>query len=321
MDGDRTMGMGGHRIVAIGVGGAGCRVVHSVHTSLKGVETIAINSDSVKEIEADKKIQIGTQILHGLGADASCEIGKKCAEESKELIASMLGKADLVIIIAGLGGGIGTGASPIIAEIAKNAGALVICMVIMPMSVENRSDRATQGLEILKSLADSVVTVSLDSILNSLPDIEFFDALNKVNELVIHLITKICESVTIPTLVNPDEEVPIGKEITPIIFYNSGKNDAHATSFSSPIYDVDYINESGAILRFSPEPNISTKNVSFLANAMFSELGDSTNLFLGGNMRALPKGKFLSGLFFGMLPPLQLPHIEDITQENFKKEN
>ncbi|MEM2900275.1 MAG: hypothetical protein QXT63_05740, partial [Thermoplasmata archaeon] len=151
-----------------------------------------------------------------------------------------------------------------------------------------------------------------------------FEALNKVNELITQLITKICESVTIPTLINPDEDHSIIKEVTPpVIFYNSRKNDVHASSFSNEIYDVDYINDSGTVIRFYPEPNLTMKNISFVANAIASELGDESNIFLGGSMRTNPKMKLLNTFFDGIPPSLQIPqmNIENISLSSFNKEN
>ncbi len=226
MENEHSNGTGGHRIVAVGVGGAGCRLVHSVHTSLKGVETIAINSDSVTDVEADKKLQIGTQLLNGNGANGSVELGRKCAEESRELIADIVGKADIAFVITGMGGGIGTGASPVVAEIAKHAGAVVVGIAIMPLSVEGRrKERAIEGVDVLRKNVDSMIPFEMDSLLAIRPDAELGEALEKVNEYVLSIVSNMAESVNIPWTFEHELDVHIGGAPPAIFIHGDAKCD------------------------------------------------------------------------------------------------
>jgi cell division protein FtsZ len=157
-------------IKVIGVGGGGSNAVNRmIEAGLKGVEFIVVNTDkqAIELTAAEKKIQIGQNVTHGLGAGGNPEVGLKSAEESKEDIQDSLEKPDMVFITAGMGGGTGTGAAPIVAELAKNVGALTVAVVTKPFSFEgpHRRKIAEEGVEKLRDTVDTLITIPNDRLL------------------------------------------------------------------------------------------------------------------------------------------------------------
>ncbi len=161
----------GARIVAVGVGGGGGNMIgHMVNEGIKGIEMVLVNTDSqaLNQQENVKKIQIGKKLTNGLGAGMKPEIGRDSALENYDEIKSVLEGADIVFISAGLGGGTGTGAAPIVAKISKEVGALTISVVTKPFSFEGkkRAKLAESGLEELKAESDSIVVIPNDKLLS-----------------------------------------------------------------------------------------------------------------------------------------------------------
>ena len=157
-------------IKVIGVGGAGNNSINRmIEAGIKNVEFIAINTDRqiLSKSNAEVKLQIGEQLTRGLGAGGSAEIGEKAAEESREEIEKVLEGANMVFITAGMGGGTGTGAAPVVAEIAKSKNILTIAIVTKPFTFEGRKKalQAEKGLEKLKSNVDSLIVVPNDKLL------------------------------------------------------------------------------------------------------------------------------------------------------------
>ena len=151
-------------IKVVGVGGAGNNVVNRmVKSGTQGIEYVAVNTDkqALAVSSADQKIQIGEKLTKGQGAGANPEIGRKAAEESKDQIAAALANTNMVFITAGMGGGTGTGAAPVIAEIAKEMGILTVAVVTKPFSFEGarRMRTAEQGIENLKAKVDSMIVI------------------------------------------------------------------------------------------------------------------------------------------------------------------
>ena len=161
----------GARIVAVGVGGGGGNMIgHMIREGVSGIEMIVVNTDAqvLEESGAARKIQIGTKLTKGLGAGMKPEVGKESALENYDEIRSALQGADIVFVAAGLGGGTGTGAAPVIAQIAKEIGALTISIVTKPFAFEGkkRLKLAEIGLDELKQESDSIVVIPNDKLLS-----------------------------------------------------------------------------------------------------------------------------------------------------------
>ena len=167
---EEVQGLNGARIVAVGVGGGGGNMIgHMINEGIDGIEMICVNTDAqVLDETRSSKIQIGAKLTKGLGAGMKPEVGKESALESYDEIRASLEGADIVFISAGLGGGTGTGAAPVIAQIAKDVGALTIAIVTKPFSFEGkkRLKLAEEGLEQLKRESDSIVVIPNDKLLS-----------------------------------------------------------------------------------------------------------------------------------------------------------
>ncbi|MEM2388578.1 MAG: cell division protein FtsZ, partial [Candidatus Thermoplasmatota archaeon] len=201
-------GFGIPKIAVIGVGGAGGNTVNRLHKiGIKGAEIIAINTDkqALDVVEADKKLVIGRNTTRGLGAGGYPDVARRAAEESKDEIAQIIGEPDLVFITAGMGGGTGTGASPLVAKIAKRSGAIVVGMVSIPFKVERgRIVRAEQGLEELRKECDSVIVLDNQKLLEFVPHLPIDKAFGVMDQLIAETVKGISETITQPSLINLD---------------------------------------------------------------------------------------------------------------------
>ncbi len=194
----------------IGVGGGGCNAVdYMIKKGLKGVEYIAVNTDAqvLEASLADKKMQIGKSITRGLGAGADPTVGKKAIEENREELQHLLEDSDMVFITAGMGGGTGTGAAPVIAEEAKKIGALVVAVVTEPFSWEGkqRMNNAKEGIAELNKYVDSLIVIPNDRLLKTLTaSISANEAFAKPNEVLLEATQGIADIITIRGIINVD---------------------------------------------------------------------------------------------------------------------
>ncbi len=201
---------GGPIIKVIGVGGAGGNAItHMVDSGLTGVTFIAANTDAqdLREAKADVRIQLGEELTRGLGAGANPEIGRQAAEESKEHIKAELNGADMVFIAAGMGGGTGTGAAPVVAEIAKELGILTVAVVSRPFLMEGRKrdHAASQGLRQLAQQVDSLITIPNDRLMSVLgKGVSLYDAFSAANNVLFNAVQGITDSIIKPGLINLD---------------------------------------------------------------------------------------------------------------------
>lgn len=199
------------KIKLVGVGGAGCNAISTMISGEKidGVEFIAVNTDTQALLtnKAEAKLQIGEKITKGLGAGGDPEIGKQAAEESREKIKEYIEGADLVFITCGEGGGTGTGASPIIAEVAKETGALTIAVVTKPFAFEGRKRMlsAEEGITKLKAKVDALITIPNQKVLE-LGDkkLTLLDAFKEVDSVLTQGVKGLAEIITLPGLINVD---------------------------------------------------------------------------------------------------------------------
>src|SRR4030042_420108 len=199
------------KIRVVGVGGAGCNVLNSMITSkqITGVEFIAVNTDAqdLSVNEAFIKIAIGNELTGGLGAGSDPEIGKKAAEESKDLIKSHLEGADMVFVTAGMGGGTGTGAAAIIAKTAKEMGALTIGVVTRPFDFEGsqRRKNADTGIDALRREVDALITIPNQKLLDIADEsLSIKDAFKLSDSILNQGVQGIADLIVLPGLINVD---------------------------------------------------------------------------------------------------------------------
>jgi cell division protein FtsZ len=197
-------------IKVIGVGGAGCNAVsRMIQEGLGGVEFIAINTDAQALFlcDADQRIHIGSQATRGLGAGSAPEVGRKAIEENSEEVLKALDGADMVFITAGMGGGTGTGAAPVVAELARQAGALTVAVVTKPFTFEGqrRLQMAESGIDELKKKVDTIITIPNDRLLKIVSEKEnISEAFRLADDVLRNGVQGISEIITVPGRINVD---------------------------------------------------------------------------------------------------------------------
>ena len=196
-------------IKVIGVGGCGGNAVdHMITSGLSGVEFIAINTDAqaLKRNQAKMQLQLGNGVTKGLGAGANPEVGREAALEDRERIAEMIDGADMLFITAGMGGGTGTGAAPVVAEVAKELGILTVAVVTKPFMFEGKRVRAANaGIEALARHVDSLIIIPTDKLMQVLgDDVSMLDAFKAANNVLHGAVGGIAEVINCPGLVNVD---------------------------------------------------------------------------------------------------------------------
>ncbi len=199
----------GAKIKVLGVGGGGSNAVNRmIDARLEGVEFLVANTDlqALKLSQAPVKIQIGAKLTKGLGAGADPELGRKAALEDTDKLIEMLEGADMVFVTAGLGGGTGTGAAPIVASLANELGALTVAVVTTPFSFEGkrRTRQAEQGLTDLAESVDTVITIPNDRLLQMGEDTGFFESFRLADDILRQAVQGISDIITIPGIINRD---------------------------------------------------------------------------------------------------------------------
>jgi len=188
-------------IAVTGIGGAGCNFVHRISgMGIKGVTTVAINTDRLhlELIEADRKLLIGNDRVHGTGCGSDAELGRLCMEDAADTLAEVLGSPDVVFIVAGLGGGTGTGGAPLAASIAKETGAIVVGVAFMPFKGERtRRANAQAGLEEFRRTSDAVMVMENDRLLTLAPDLPIGEAFSMMDKLIAERITGVLEMMSL----------------------------------------------------------------------------------------------------------------------------
>jgi cell division protein FtsZ len=284
------------KISVLGIGGGGCNAIDSmIARGLDAVDYIAINTDSQVLIgsTANKKVQIGRKITHGLGAGADPAIGRNAAEENREQIAEVLFESDMVFIIAGMGGGTGTGAAPIIASIAKNMGNLVIGIVTKPFRWEGKTRmmNAENGIQELRKNVDSLIVIPNERLLNILDKYtNAFAAFDKPNEVIYEATRGIVDIITNKGLINIDfadvravmnssGEALMGSGIA------SGENraiEAAQKAISSPL--LEGVNIKGAksvLINVTGSNTMTMQEINEGNNVIFETVGNEANVIFG----------------------------------------
>ncbi|MEM7677558.1 MAG: cell division protein FtsZ, partial [Myxococcota bacterium] len=197
-------------IKVIGVGGGGGNALSTMISSgLKGVDFIAANTDlqALRNNPAETKIQLGSTLTRGLGAGANPEVGRNAAVEDRDRIAEMIGNPDMVFITAGMGGGTGTGAAPIIAEVAKEQGALTVGVVTKPFLFEGRrrQRQAEEGIHELHNVVDTLIAIPNNRLLSVVEEnTSMMDAFRKVDEVLLNAVRGISDLINVAGLINVD---------------------------------------------------------------------------------------------------------------------
>jgi cell division protein FtsZ len=286
----------GAKMKVIGVGGGGGNAVNRmIAEDLDGVEFISVNTDAqaLKLSHSQTRIQIGKQLTRGLGAGARPEIGRQAIEESREEMMRAMEGADLVFITAGMGGGTGTGAAPVIAEIAREMGALTIGIVTKPFLFEGkkRMRQAEMGLAELKRTADTVIVVPNERLLSVVgKGTSFRDALKKADEVLLHATQGISDLIHVTGEVNVDfaDVRTVMQSRGPALMgtgFGRGENravEAAQEAISSPLLDnVTIKGAAGVLINITGGMDLTIDEVTTIASIIQEAAGDEAEIIFG----------------------------------------
>lgn len=297
-----TSGTGGQvaRIKVIGVGGGGSNAIGSMinEGGIGGVEFISINTDAQALLhnQAQIKVQIGDALTRGLGSGGSPEVGQRAAEESLEKLKEELSGADLVFITAGMGGGTGTGASPIIAKVAKECGALTIGVVTKPFLFEGskRMNAAKVGIQNLKDNVDTLIVVPNQRILQIIDNkTSMLEALRKIDSVLHQGVRGIAELITDPGLINVDfADVrtimsSAGTALMGIGLANGDARAIHAVkeAITSPLLDSNIDGAKGVLINISGGPDMTMLEVDEAANMVSQAVDPEADIIFGATIK------------------------------------
>lgn len=283
-------------IKVIGVGGGGGNAVeYMAQANIEGVEFIKANTDAqaLKNSSVRSILQLGTGITKGLGAGANPEIGKQSAIEDRERIQDALEGADMVFITAGMGGGTGTGAAPIIAEVAKELGILTVAIVTKPFPFEGRKRQAVadKGIENLSQAVDSLITIPNEKLLKVLGrDVTLLDAFKAANNVLLGAVQGIAELITRPGLINVDfADVRTVMSQMGVSMMGTGKargenraRDAAEAAISSPLLDdVNLAGAKGVLVNITAGMNMSIAEFEEVGDVIKSFTSDDATVIVG----------------------------------------
>jgi len=292
-------GFGMPKILVVGCGGAGNNTVSRLaRMGLTGAKTVAVNTDcqQLKTARADEKILIGQNLTSGMGAGGDPEVGRKAAELASAELDSMLRGADLVFVLAGLGGGTGTGSAPVVARLAKERGAIVVAMVTTPFHLERaRIFVAEEGLAALCCYADTSIVMDNNRLLECASHLPFEHAFSVVDRIISETVQGICETITCPSIINLDfaDVCTIMKSGgASFMFVGEGRMKSSPEkivrmALKNPLLDVDYRGAGACLLHMTGGPDMTMKEAAAIAGALTEELDPRANVIWGA--RILPE--------------------------------
>lgn len=283
------------KIKVVGAGGGGNNAVNRmIEHGVEGVEFIAVNTDAqaLNLSKAEVKVQIGTKLTRGLGAGANPEVGKKAAEESKEQLEEVLSGADMIFVTAGMGGGTGTGAAPVIAQIAKELGALTVGVVTRPFSFEGRrrANQAIAGIETLKSNVDTLIVIPNDRLLEIVDkNTPMLEAFREADNILRQGVQGISDLIAKPGLINVDfADVKT-------IMYDKGSalmgigiatgetraTEAAKKAISSPLLETSVDGAHGILMNITGGASLSLYEVQEAADLVTNAADEEVNVIFG----------------------------------------
>jgi len=291
------------KILVIGCGGAGNNAVSRLASyGLPGARTLAINTDNQQlgAARADAKILIGQRLTRGMGAGGDPELGRRAAELAAPELEGILKDADLVFVLAGLGGGTGTGSAPVVARLARERGAIVVALVSTPFHLEKaRVFAAEEGLELLRSHADTSIVMDNNRLLQCAPHLPLEDAFSFVDEIIADIVSGICETITEPSLINLDyADLCTIMRSGGASFIFAGEASMKSSpekivraALKNPLIDVDYRGAGACLLHLTGGPDMTMKEAAAIASALTQELDPKANVIWGARIRPDLAGK------------------------------
>jgi cell division protein FtsZ len=295
--------VGTANIKVVGIGGAGCNMVGWLYKKgVKGAEIVACNTDQqhLNITGSDRKFLIGKEITRGLGCGGFPQKGAEAAQESLQEIKDSLKGSDMTFICAGMGGGTGTGAAPVVASVAKDAGSIVIGTVTMPFNIERaRIDKAEFGLQQLRQVSDTVIVIDNNRLVNIAGNLPVQQAFAVANELIATMIRGIVETIAVPSLVNLDyadvkaimtnggvAAIGVGASDT-----TNRVDEAVKGALSNPLLDISYKGATGAMIHIEGGPDMTLDEVNRIGEIVTENLDQDSNVIWGARVSDDMKGK------------------------------
>ncbi|HIH16110.1 MAG TPA: cell division protein FtsZ [Candidatus Diapherotrites archaeon] len=286
------------RIRVVGCGGGGCNTINRMsEVGIIGAETYAINTDAqdLLKVAADRKVLIGRKLTRGLGSGSDPTVGEAAARESLDELIETFADSDLIFITCGMGGGTGTGAAPIIAEIASEVKALTIGVVTLPFTVEGRTrmEHALQGLARLRKNADTVIVIPNDKILEIAPDLPLNTAFKVADEVLTNAVKGITEMVTKPGLINLDfadlrtilhnggaAMIGLGESRSEKAS-DSWALEAVENALTSPLLDVDISGANRALVNVVGGTDMTLREAEMIVEAVSAKINPNAHIIWG----------------------------------------
>jgi cell division protein FtsZ len=292
-------------IKVIGVGGAGNNMVSWLYKKgIRGAEVLAVNTDKqhLDITESDKKFIIGRDVTRGLGCGGFPQKGAEAAQESMLQLKETLRGADMVFVCAGMGGGTGTGAAPVVAQVAKEMGSIVIGTVTMPFNIERaRIDKAEFGLQQLRNVSDTVVVIDNNRLVQIAGNLPVQQAFAVANELISTMIKGIVETIAVPSLVNLDyadvkaimtnggvAAIGVGSSDT-----NNRVDEAVRGALSNPLLDISYKGATGALIHVVGGPDMTLDEINRVGELVTETMDEDANVIWGARVQDDMKGRLM----------------------------
>jgi cell division protein FtsZ len=285
------------KIKVIGVGGGGNNSLNRMkEIGIRGGELIAINTDAQDLLytNADQKILIGKELTHGLGAGSNPRVGEEAAKESEQEIKKKISGSDMIFITCGLGGGTGTGAAPVIANLAKKQGALTIGVVTLPFTIEGRKriENSMDGLERMEAVVDTLIVIPNDKLLELAPELPLHTAFKIADEILTNAVKGVTELVTSSGLVNLDfadiKAVMVDGGVSLIGMGESDTGqralDAVEKAINNPLLDVDISNATGSLVNIIGGPDMSLDECKLVIEHIGEKLSPEAKLIWGAQI-------------------------------------
>lgn len=290
-------------IKVVGCGGCGCNMsTWLFNKGINGATVYGANTDALhlSVTKADEKILIGKELTRGLGAGGMPNKGREAAKEALVELKKAVGGADMVFVLAGMGGGTGTGSAPVVAQIAKESGAVVIGVVTMPFESEKaRIDKAEFGLQGLREVTDTCIVLDNNKLVDIAGQLPIEQAFAVANELVSTMIKGIVETITLPSLINLDyADVSAIMKNGGVSVIGIGESDATdrvneavRQALTNPLLDVDYRGASGALIHITCGPDLKLEEFDIIGRAVSENLNPEANVIIGARINKEFTGK------------------------------
>ncbi len=283
-------------IKVIGVGGCGANMTTWLfNKGISGATIYATNTDALhlSVTKADEKLLIGKELTKGLGAGGNPKLGREAAKEALIDVKKVVSNADMIFVLAGMGGGTGTGAAPVIAQLAKETGAVVISVITMPFEAEKaRIDKAEFGLQELREVTDTCIVLDNNRLVDIAGQLPIEQAFAVANELVSTMVKGIVETITLPSLINLDyADVSAVMKNGGVAVIGIGEadttdrvNEAVKQALTHPLLDVDYQGATGALIHITCGPDFKLEEFDTIGRTVSENLSPEAQVIIGARI-------------------------------------